>query len=271
MKSFLTQAALACVLMTFQGVLAFDVEIIAHRGASYDAPENTIESVKLGWEQGADAVEIDVYLSKDGHIVVHHDDTTKKLAGVDRKVVDQTLAELKQLDVGSWKGAKWKGVRIPELDDVLATIPDGRRLFVEVKCGPEIVPDLAKAFEHSGKKAQQLVVISFDYEVVKQSKAKMPKIECFYLSSFKVDEKTGEQTPSAEKLIAMAKAAKLEGINVSYKGLRDRAFLDKVKAAGLELFTWTVNSSSEARRLAKFGINGITTDRPAWLRRELSR
>jgi len=107
--------------------------------------------------------------------------------------------------------------------------------------------------------------------VVKQSKAKMPKIECFYLSSFKVDEKTGEQTPSAEKLIAMAKAAKLEGINVSYKGLRDRAFLDKVKAAGLELFTWTVNSSAEARRLAKFGINGITTDRPAWLRRELSR
>ena len=271
MKSFLTQTVLTCALMFCQCVMAVDVEIIAHRGASHDAPENTLESVTLGWEQGADAVEIDVFLSKDGYIVVHHDDTTKKLAGVDRKVADQTLAELQQLDVGAWKGDKWKGVRIPKLDDVLATIPEGRRLFVEVKCGPEIVPSLAKAFKRSGKKTGQLVVISFDYEVVKQAKAKMPKIDCFYLSSFKVDEKTGEQTPRAEKLIAMAKAAKLEGINVNHKGLGDKAFLDKVKAAGLELFTWTVNSPDVARRLAKLGINGITTDRPAWLRRELGK
>jgi len=154
---------------------------------------------------------------------------------------------------------------------LLATIPEGRRLFVEVKCGPEIVPDLAKAFKRSGKKPKQLVVISFNYEVVKQAKARLPKVECFYLSSFKVDEKTGEQTPRVEKLIAMAKAAKLEGINVNYKGLGDKAFFEKVKAAGLELFTWTVNSPEEAKRLAKLGINGITTDRPAWLRRELSK
>jgi glycerophosphoryl diester phosphodiesterase len=86
-----------------------------------------------------------------------------------------------------------------------------------------------------------------------------------------VDEKTGVQSPSAEQLISKAKAAKLEGINVSYKGLGDRAFLDKIKAAGLELFTWTVNSPDVARSLAKLGINGITTDRPAWLRRELSK
>ena len=211
MKSFLTKAALACVLMPCQGVVAVDVEIIAHRGASHDAPENTLESVKLGWEQGADAVEIDVYLSKDGHIVVHHDGTTKKLAGVDRKVVDQTLAELQQLDVGAWKGDKWKGVRIPKLADVLATIPEGRRLFVEVKCGPEIVPDLAKAFKRSGKKPKQLVVISFDYEVVKQAKARLPKIECFYLSSFKVDEETGEQTPSAGEVDRLGQGGQARG------------------------------------------------------------
>ena len=269
MKSFLTKAALACVLMPCQGVVAVDVEIIAHRGASYDAPENTLESVKLGWEQGADAVEIDVYLSKDGYIVVHHDGTTKKLAGVDRNVVDQTLAELQQLDVGAWKGDKWKGVRIPKLADVLATIPEGRRLFVEVKCGPEIVPDLAKAFKRSGKAPEQLVVISFNYEVVKQAKARFPKIPCFYLSSFEQDKETGKPKPSAEELIAKAKAAKLDGLNVSYKGLAYEPFIKKVQAAGLELFTWTVNSPPEARRLARLGINGITTDRPGWLRQRM--
>ena len=262
-------AAWACTVVFCHPASATDVEIIAHRGASYDAPENTLESVNLGWAQGADAVEVDVYLSKDGHIVVHHDSDTKKLAGVDRKVVDQTLAELRQLDVGAWKGAKWKGVRIPELENVLATIPEGRRLFVEVKCGPEIVPDLAGAFERCGKKPRQLVVISFDYEVVKQAKARLPKIACFYLSSFEKDKKTGKLKPSAEELIAMAKAAKLEGINVNYKGLANEVFIEKVHAAGLELFTWTVNSPTEARRLAKLGISGITTDRPAWLRDQI--
>ena len=248
---------------------ATDVEIIAHRGASYDAPENTLESVNLGWAQGADAVEVDVYLSKDGHIVVHHDSDTKKLAGVDRKVEDQTLAELRQLDVGAWKGAKWKGVRIPELKSVLETIPEGRRLFVEVKCGPEIVPNLVRAFERCGKKPRQLVVISFDYEVVKQVKARLPKIACFYLSSFEKDKKNGKLKPSAEELITLAKAANLEGINVNYKGLSNEVFIEKVHAAGLELFTWTVNSPTEARRLANLGLKGITTDRPAWLRAQI--
>ena len=188
---------------------------------------------------------------------------------MDRKVEDQTLAELRQLDVGAWKGAKWKGVRIPELKSVLETIPEGRRLFVEVKCGPEIVPSLVRAFERCGKKPRQLVVISFDYEVVKQVKARLPKIACFYLSSFEKDKKNGKLKPSAEELITLAKAANLEGINVNYKGLSNEVFIEKVHAAGLELFTWTVNSPTEARRLANLGLKGITTDRPAWLRAQI--
>ena len=72
-----------------------------------------------------------------------------------------------------------------------------------------------------------------------------------------------------EELIAKAKAAKLDGLNVSYKGLQSKAFFSKVKAAGMGLFTWTVNSPDEAKRLAKLGIQGITTDRPGWLREQM--
>src|SRR5687768_11164412 len=75
-------------------------EIIAHRGASADAPENTITALKLGYEQGADAGELDIHVTKDGHLAVVHDADTKRVAGVDRKVADQTLAELRRLDVG---------------------------------------------------------------------------------------------------------------------------------------------------------------------------
>ena len=257
--------------MFFQStlVLAVDVEIIAHRGASYDAPENTLESVRLGWQQKADAVEVDVYLSKDGEIVLYHDHTTKKLTGIDRNVADQTFAELRKLDVGKWKGDKWKGIRIPKLGDVLKTIPEGKRMFVEVKCGPEIIPELVNVFNRSGKKSEQLVVISFNYEVVKRAKVKFPKIKCFYLSSFKIDEVSGKQVPSVEELISLAKEANLDGLNVSYKGLKSQNFFNKVKNAGLELFTWTVNSPTDANDLIKMGIQGVTTDRPAWLKERL--
>ena len=126
------------------------MEIVAHRGASFDAPENTVAAIKLAWEQKADAAEFDVFLSKDGKIVVMHDPNTKRIGGVDRKVVDQTLAELRKLDVGRWKDARFAGERMPTLEEMLATVPAGKRVFIEVKCGPEIVPELDRVLKASG-------------------------------------------------------------------------------------------------------------------------
>jgi glycerophosphoryl diester phosphodiesterase len=125
------------------------VEIIGHRGASHDAPENTLASIRLAWKQNADASETDVHLTKDGQIVVIHDFNTRRVGGRNRKVVDQTLAELKQLDVGRWKGEQWAGERIPTLAEYLAAIPDGKRLLIEIKCGPEIVPRLVQVIREA--------------------------------------------------------------------------------------------------------------------------
>ena len=146
---------------------------IAHRGASHDAPENTLASVNLAWERGADGVEIDVYLSKDGVIVAIHDDTTKRTGGKDMKVKDQTLEELKRLDVGSFKGEKWAGEKIPTLKEVLDTVPDGGCLFVEVKCGKEIVSVLAGLLDGSGLDADRAVVIGFDLDTMAAVKKEM--------------------------------------------------------------------------------------------------
>src|SRR6266446_92874 len=99
------------------------MKIIAHRGASHDAPENTLAAVNLAWQQGADAVEIDVHLSSDGEIVVIHDDNTRKTAGLRKKVSAQTLAELKALDVGRWKHSKWAGESIATFAEVLENVP----------------------------------------------------------------------------------------------------------------------------------------------------
>src|SRR5439155_19827959 len=120
-------AALACLLMP-TAILADapKVEIIAHRGASWDAPENTVAAINLAWKQKADASEFDVFLSKDGKIIVIHDKDTKRVAGVDKQVIDQTFDELRQLDVGKWKGPNFAGEKIPTLAEMLATVPKGK-------------------------------------------------------------------------------------------------------------------------------------------------
>src|SRR5690554_3096282 len=99
-------------------------ELIAHRGASWLAPENTLASVVLAWEMDADAVEIDIYLTSDNQIVLFHDATTKRTAGRDGLVEEQTLEQLRELDVGSWKGPQWEGEKIATLDQALATVPE---------------------------------------------------------------------------------------------------------------------------------------------------
>src|SRR6188508_1008743 len=129
--------------------LATAVEIIAHRGGAHEAPENTLAAFKLGFEQKADAGELDVYLTKDGKAVVIHDKNTKRTAGADKPVVEQTLEELRALDAGSFKGAQWKGEKIPTLAEALETIPDDRRMFIEIKCGAEILPELERVLRES--------------------------------------------------------------------------------------------------------------------------
>lgn len=143
-------------------------EIVGHRGASHDAPENTLPSVRLGFEQGADAVEVDVFATADGRIVAIHDPDTKRVAGVKLDVAQSTLAELRKLDVGLWKGERWAGTAIPTLEEVLEAVPEGRRLFVEVKCEKSALPQLEQAIEESGKRGERVVLISFSLPLIEQ-------------------------------------------------------------------------------------------------------
>jgi len=243
------------------------IEIIAHRGASFDAPENTLASIELGWKQNADAVEIDVQFSKDGHIVVIHDDNTRKTAGVRKKVSAQTLAELKALGVGRWKHAKWADERIPTLADAFATIPDGKRLFVEIKCGAACIPKFIEDFKASGKDPTQVVPIGFALETMRQLKRALPDLEICWIAAFR--RTLRGWSPTAEKLIAQAREAGLDGLDVSGKGPVNATFARKVHDAGLTLYIWTVDSPAKAKQLIAAGVDGITTNKPGWLRTKL--
>jgi len=240
------------------------VEIIAHRGASYDAPENTLAALRLGWQQ-ADLVEIDIHQTSDGEIVLIHDDNTKRTAGLDKRVADQTLAEIRQLDAGIWKDARFTGEKNPTLDEAIEAMPDGKRLVIEVKCGAEVIPALQRSLERSGKSEQQFVIIAFSHTTLKAIKVALPEITMYWLQGFKENQQPGQITPTVDTLIQQAKDAHVEGVNLAYTGPIDAAFVRQIHAAGLKCYVWTVDSPDEARRLIAAGVDGITTNRPAWL------
>lgn len=244
------------------------VEIIAHRGASGDAPENTLAAFKLAWEQAADAVELDTHLSKDGQIVVIHDFDTKRIGGMNQKVAEQTFEELRALDMGSWKGTQWAREPIPVFADVLATIPEGKRLFIEIKCGPEILPALENALKQSGKKPEQLVIIGFDYETMKATKERFPNHAVYWVHGYSRDKIIGKY-PKLDDLISRARAANLDGLDLNHNWPVNKDFVQRIKSAGLKLYVWTINDVNVAKKWIEAGVDGITTDRPHWFRRQL--
>ena len=254
--------------LVVQPVPSIAMEIIAHRGASHDAPENTLASMKLAWQQEADAIELDLWLSKDGRLVVFHDTDTKRFGGSARKVSSQTWQELRQLDVGAWKDPKFKGERIPTLESILAAIPEKGRAVLEIKCGSEILPELSRVIQESGRKPEQLAIISFNFNALKKSKLMFPQIEHYFLHDYKKDTKTG-QYPDLAPLIARAKSGGFDGLNLHFDWPITRSFVSELRAASLKLLVWTVDDPAIARRLAEAGVDGLTTNRPGWMRVQL--
>ena len=265
MKSLLHSCLLALLLSPFPLPA---LEIIAHRGASEDAPENTLPAMQLAWEQGSDAAELDLWLSRDGKLAVFHDADTKRFAEPVRKIKEMTLAEIQQLDVGAFKGAPFKGVRVPALESILATVPAGKRIVLELKDGPELIPEFARIIQASGLKTEQMCVISFKEDTLRASKKALPDVPHYFLKGYKADPKTGE-LPQLEPLLALCRDAKFEGLNLHFDWPVTTEFTAKVKARNLKLMIWTVDDAAVAKRLAAAGVDAITTNRPAWLREQL--
>lgn len=243
-------------LAMLQTAVGISQKIVAHRGASYIAPENTISAVELGFELGAEAVEIDVYLTKDKRIIALHDKTTQRTAGINHDVTSTDSEVLRSLDVGSWKDEQYAGERMPFLEEVFEVVPKGKVLVIEAKSGPEILPYLEQAISNSNIK-DQVEVISFNKEVAVGIKKSIPTIPVYWLlGSF--------NTHSMSEAIDIATQNNLNGLDVNYK-LVNAPFVKAMRNAGLGIYVYTVNDQEIARILKDLKVDAITTDRPQWL------
>ena len=148
-----------------------------------------------------------------------------------------------------------------ELEELLAAIPPGKRLVIEVKDGPSAIPVLAQAVQRSGRRTNELVIIGFDFDAMKAAREAFPDIPVLWLASFDDQQQADRSTPTLEELIPKAVAARFDGLNLSYKWPINGPFVRKVKDAGLKLYVWTVDDAEVARELVAAGVDGITTDR----------
>jgi len=278
------------------------IEIIAHRGSGQGhlqpdtPPENTLPAFAYAWSPAvnADAAELDIHLTLDGEIVVIHDDTTDRTANAAWVVAEHTLAELRTLDAGKWKAPQFAGTRLPTLDEVIGTIPDGKRLFTEIKTDRRILDPLVRVLRGCGKPAGQLPLISFNIDAIGRAKERLPEHECYLLVTFEnphaadsanldsadldsadldsanleaANLEAANVEAMMDALIRLARNAGLDGIDTSFP--MPRGWLDRMRRHQLKSVVWTVNDVEAAREVATGGIGGITTDVPRQIRAAL--
>jgi len=223
--------------------------VIAHRGASADAPENTLAAMELAINDGADWVELDVQETRDGEVVVIHDSDLKKIGGSGLKVFKSSLAELQSVDIGSWKDPSFSDQRVATLQQVLALCKDRINIVIELKYyGKEerLEERVVKLVEDAGMQ-DQIVVMSLSYPGIQKMKSLRPEWSVGLLASVAVGDITRLE-------------ADFFAINATFA---NRAFIRHVHKQNRKVMVWTVNDPISMSAMMSKGVDGIITDKPA--------
>jgi len=233
--------------------------VLAHRGASGSAPENTLAALRLAVESGVEAAECDVRLSADRVPVLMHDASLERTAGVKQDVSALPLAELKKLDVGRWKGEKFAGERIPTLAEALELVRGKLALAVEIK--PQgIEREVLDVMQAAGLRPGDALIFSFHRSVIEKVRGLNPLLPTVWLIDNLPYREEDRRT-----LLADALRAGCNGVGLPI----EHADVDFIRAAhqvGLSTFVWTVNEASDARYLTRIDVDGLLTDRPELMR-----
>lgn len=215
--------------------------LAAHRGAASEAPENSLAAIRRAFERGADGVEVDVRLSADRVPVLAHDEDTRRVAGVARRVAEQTAAELAALDLGG-------GERIPTLREALAAVPAGKILWLDLKVEPAEVDEVLAVVPRPAP----VMLQAFDLEVLVAARARRPELEGYWLVVGPRDEATGRRGPIPLVVVQRARAAGIAGLAADLEGVTSD-FTNAARGAHLALYVWTYPDPDSARRSAPAG------------------
>lgn len=229
------------------------VQITAHRGSSKEAPENTMASMKTAVEERADFVEIDVQATADGVVVLGHDTSLKRVAGINRSISSYTYEELEKLDVGRWFSGDFEGEKVPTLAEVMEFCKGHVNMNIEIKnVGKKsTLPDQVVELIHQYQMREQCVVTSTRLSYLKRVKELDPDIRTGYI-------------------ISAAYGDYYSGDFIDFISIRSSFVTEGlVKAAhekGKAIHAWTVNTKSEMERMKMLGVDNVITDYPVLAR-----
>lgn len=231
------------------------VEIIAHRGYSARAPENTLSALEAAWDAGADAVEFDLHTAACGTPILFHDANLSRTTNGVGPVHRRTLAQLARLDAGGWFSSEFAGERVPALDEALDACagPEGR-IYAEVKGFRELedLDRMVRIVRDAGM-LERVVFIAMNWTVLDRMRGQEPGLSVGYI----VDEPG--QAPEA-----LERATGDDGALVDFRAsilLDDPALAARTLEAGIEPVVWTVDATEQASRLAELGVRRFTTNR----------
>jgi glycerophosphoryl diester phosphodiesterase len=229
--------------------------VVAHRCGSGVAPENTLVALRTALRGGADAVEVDVVPSRDGHPVVHHDDRLSRTAGVDRAVWDLDLAELRRLDVGRWFAPAFEGERLPSLEDVVAALPSGVGLVADFKHGEDRFPGLAaRVAEIVRPLRNRFAALSIQHAFALDLAARVPG--ALALLTFRRPPATDEEVSQVRQLPPGA------GLATAMRAL-SAAVLVAAAETSRPVYVFTPNRPAELRVALSVGADAVITDHVA--------
>lgn len=242
---------------------------VAHRGGSALAPENTLAAFRQALTWPVDAFELDVQMSRDGHVIVFHDETVERLTESRGNILDLDLADLQQLNAAALFSGGWpESERIPTLTEVLDLARKGSvQVYLEVKPSkregiygryPGIAEAVAREVLAAGM-VEQVVIMSFDWTLLPRIKELLPGTQTAALVS---EDVWDPRAPTAlDELAKQVRALQCEWVNMDYK-LYTSEMPAFFHAQSLRLGIWTVNDEAGLRRLAENGVDALTTDRP---------
>ena len=237
------------------------VWIIAHRGASAYAPENSLAAFKLAWEMGADGIEGDFRLTADGQVVCMHDATTERLADINLPIETTNYAQLRTINIAHAFDANGPPAHIPLLSEVIATVPSGKQLFIELKSGPQIVPPLIEVLQTSKLSKDQIILFSFDTEVLRAIQALDTPYRTGLIIDFAIG-LMGKLTPTLDDSLRTAEQLGCAGLHIGAHSRLPKNIGEQTRAHGLHLHTWTVDSRKLSQTMQAIGVQSITTNKP---------
>ena len=248
--------------------MVYHIQRIAHRGGSLLAPENTLAAFRNALTLPVDAVELDVQMSRDGHLIVFHDNTVERLTNGEGNILDLDFATLRSLDASAHFAGTWpETTQIPTLSEVLALMKERARVSIEIKTSERDgvygrYPRIAEAVLRDVRMARMLnrvLIISFDWPMLLRIKSLEPHLQ----TGANISRDLWD--PDTDNAFATL-LQQMHKFGCSWVNMDCHLFTDEMPALthaqGLQLGLWTVNTLEDIRRFAAAHVDALTTDRP---------